>query len=311
MENRSRGENEDLILDVADGIKTARGDPTHPKYRILLTAPHGANAVNPSMIRARHPRIVGGRRPQSWASLAPVTSPRVEGLGDQNRLHGASRCTTLQRMVHHAWQGSGGIGSHDGGGKCLRDTIHVDVHYTVTDGDLPRGWGRRTSSACAKTRPKMATACKRSWTVCWAASFLPPGHRARGASRRQSPGLQCYDRDLQTPGGDVRAHRVSHPNDHEYETLCSEDLLAGRSGTRYGTVPIENFRNFFPRHIFHTGTTMDHELACAMKKFDSISRRITVLFYLVGLTEIVACTTAILLHSLEDTSPSSSTLPRP
>ena len=48
---------------------------------------------------------------------------------------------------------------------------------------------------------------------------------------------------------------------------------------------------------------MNSELECALEKFEFIRRRLTVLFYIVGFTEIVTSTTALLLHSLEGTNP--------
>jgi hypothetical protein len=49
---------------------------------------------------------------------------------------------------------------------------------------------------------------------------------------------------------------------------------------------------------------MDQELACAVTNFEKIYKSLTISFYLVGMIEIVTSTSAILLHSLEETVPS-------
>jgi hypothetical protein len=56
--------------------------------------------------------------------------------------------------------------------------------------------------------------------------------------------------------------------------------------------------------VGHAKEELRQELSCAITKFERISRIITVLFYTVGLEEIVTSTSAILLHSLEASVPS-------
>lgn len=140
----------DLAQRIVTTFKTSRGDTTFPKRKIVLTAPHAAEVVNP--IDDPCTKKIAQRMELKCREILKIpcrsfVSTLRRDAGDQNRLSSFGEvddvATDFKQYIEAQPQ-------------FLSDAIHIDIHsFTATDSEntshkLPSDWGTGLNILCLK-----------------------------------------------------------------------------------------------------------------------------------------------------------------